>query len=512
MTKSARSAPRSVAAIGAALVAVIVLTILVRLSVQFEHIAFGDEGILLTDPDLILRGYVPYKDFSATYTPGGFYVLAGAYRVFGDNVAVERLTSILYWCVVTGAVFLIGLRVSYTTAALSAVTALGYSSLYTSPGAHAHFAAYGATLTAILLASKSVTDGLDSRSLYSASAGLLVGVAAWFKQDLGAVALIACVVGIGCNDLQRIRAFAIGFAVPSGAMLVFACVVGFDHFFDSLVLDVLRMGAGRFLPIRLNISLVVIVICLVANAAGYFISRGRTIPAHFAALRRSIAALCLGLALLATHRLDDWVISYLGVPIVSLTLISLQISLTQHLSRSVWAGAAFATCVLASFIPVVTGHLMGVVGTRVPVTRVMGEGRAIPWAVLHSDGGPQRIVDKIRALSRPGERLFVGPSDLRFTNNNDSVFYFLLPSLRPATRYMEMNPGCANRRGSSLANDVASADWLILSSQFIESIEPNESAIPGSPLPNEVVDSQFCIVDAHGYWQLLRRCQRSTAH
>jgi hypothetical protein len=61
---------------------------------------------------------------------------------------------------------------------------------------------------------------------------------------------------------------------------------------------------------------------------------------------------------------------------------------------------------------------------------------------------------------------------------------------------------------------VASADWLILTSVGDQWQEPNASKRVGSPAPNDVVRSQFCVVRAYGVsdqnpqgiWRLYHRC------
>jgi hypothetical protein len=55
-----------------------------------------DEGQLLVYPDLILRGYVPFRDFLMSYPPGNYFVLAGAYSFFGVELGVERAIGFGY--------------------------------------------------------------------------------------------------------------------------------------------------------------------------------------------------------------------------------------------------------------------------------------------------------------------------------------------------------------------------------------------------------------------------------
>jgi hypothetical protein len=101
------------------------------------------------------------------------------------------------------------------------------------------------------------------------------------------------------------------------------------------------------------------------------------------------------------------------------------------------------------------------------------------------------VVDRLANTATTGQRLFVGPSDLRRTNYNDTFFYHLLPQLQPATYFLEMNPLSANRPNSRLSSDIASADWLILSRLWDGWNEPNESSKFGSDAPMRVVHQKF---------------------
>ena len=92
----------------------------------------------------------------------------------------------------------------------------------------------------------------------------------------------------------------------------------------------------------------------------------------------------------------------------------------------------------------------------------------------------QAAVDELGRSAEPGDRLLVGPSDLRRTWYSDVFIYWLFPELEPATYYIEMDPGLANAEGSSLADDVASADWVILTGLWDGWMEPNSSMEYGS--------------------------------
>jgi hypothetical protein len=115
------------------------------------------------------------------------------------------------------------------------------------------------------------------------------------------------------------------------------------------------------------------------------------------------------------------------------------------------------------------------------------------------------LLDKITSLAAPGQRLFVGPADLRRTNYNDTFLYHLLPHLTPATYFLEMNPLSANREGSRLSADLVTADWLILDRRLDEWNEPNESMRFGPDAPNLVVQSKFELSARLGSYDLYRR-------
>ena len=54
------------------------------------------------------------------------------------------------------------------------------------------------------------------------------------------------------------------------------------------------------------------------------------------------------------------------------------------------------------------------------------------------------ILHQVDSRAHPGQRVFVGPLDLRTANYNDTFIYFLLPNLTPGSYYLEMDPGVAN--------------------------------------------------------------------
>lgn len=110
----------------------------------------------------------------------------------------------------------------------------------------------------------------------------------------------------------------------------------------------------------------------------------------------------------------------------------------------------------------------------------------------------QALAADLDALSEPGQRLFVGPSDLSKTPYSDAYWYYMFGDLTPATRYIEMDPGIADAADSGLADDLAGADWVILSHVWDSWDEANTSGDTGSNEPNEVLNARFCRYRSYG--------------
>ena len=131
-------------------------------------------------------------------------------------------------------------------------------------------------------------------------------------------------------------------------------------------------------------------------------------------------------------------------------------------------------------------------------------GRTIPLDDKGRAKFMRQAASTVALLSARGESLFEGPADLRFTNYNEPIFYWLEPQLHPSTYYLEMNPGISNVVGSGLADQVNKADWVILSEVYERFSEPNTSTVPGDPAPNFVIDHQFCAVTATPFYEVLQ--------
>jgi hypothetical protein len=495
--------------------AVVLVTLGLFATQDIIHILDGlftpqDEGILLVYPDLILRGFVPYRDFAALYPPADFYILAGIFRIFGESVSVERSLGAVYLWLIILAVFLIGSRVNRPTAAFAAITASAYTSSFVFLAAYTHFGAYACMLFALFLASRDCSGPSTIAKHSLLLAGAVAGTTLWFKQDLGAVAIVATFVTINPRDPLRIRPFLAGLAIPAIALIGFSIVIGPAEVFDSLILDPMRSAPGRYLPIHANWELGVIAACVTLQCVtAVRVGSSSRVQYQLIWLARGMAALSLGFSVSLLHRTEPGDIAYYGFLVVSLTIVSLSI-LMLHMGLGPRRELSVtAVAFVAGLVPVGIVHF-----NPKPYIEnahqdwVFSGGRRAPiFAVGNSKSTDlQRLLDELNRQSQPGQGLFIGTADLRFAIYNDTVVYFLLPQLRPVSRYLEMNPGCANRHGSGLTKEISNADWVILTTRYDHWTEPNASAVAGPAEPNDVVRNNFCLRSRYGEWKLLYHC------
>jgi hypothetical protein len=117
--------------------------------------------------------------------------------------------------------------------------------------------------------------------------------------------------------------------------------------------------------------------------------------------------------------------------------------------------------------------------------------RSFPFYSTEFANNVAAALPVIDRLSDPGDRLIVGPENLRRTFYNHTALYYLFPELEAGTYYVTMTPGTANRAGSSLADDVADADIVVLgTTSDWHAVTPNSEI--GDAAAAKVLDDEFC--------------------
>ncbi|QXC62099.1 hypothetical protein KSP35_04625 [Aquihabitans sp. G128] len=524
-----------------------------------------EEGFMLVFPEQVLHGQVPHRDFLHLYGPGSLWALAAWYKALGVSITAERIFGLGQLAGIVFGVMALVRPWGRRTAALSGVlgallttTAIGLTAL----------AWNGAVALAVasvwlgLRARRWLTDagaepnapadadGTAARraALLLPASGLLAGLALLFRPDvIVGVGLSALAVLAGLSWAQR-RRWAVGAAVGVAPYLVLFATAGPGDAIRGMLIDpVFKLRDGRSLPrppswghfdgaLQKVASLrepswslpslaspnqafiwFFLLPAVVAFVLGVGWWRVRAEPAAWRPrVLLVVGLLGLGLMPQALQRPDSthlaWVscvpLSFLPAAVAEL-LAHVRLPAVRHHAAS-WSVALVALVplfVIPHFTARTWVDLVGQ-GTR---DDIFGYPLRHDGRTFYLGSGPiaddaQRMLDEVGPKMEPGQRLFVGTADLRKTPYSDAYLYYLLPDLEPATRYIEMDPGMANRADSGMAGEVASADWLILSHIWDGWSEPNGSRDQGSDAPNQVVRKDFCGAGTYGPFEVYRRC------
>lgn len=481
-----------------------------------------DEGLQLVFPERLLRGAVPHHDFQLFYGPASYWLLAGTYALFGVNQVAERTVGLIYQASVVVALFalayrwgpLLGLGSGLIVASLTVPLGLAASSW----------------MAALALALSSVWSlARGGRDLAPALiAGAAAGLAVSFRVDTAPVVVAAALPLLVPKG--PFRAYALGFLVGAIPLAMDVLRAGPVAVVDDVFLEALRWAPGRRLPLIGGAETPLLGLAGIAGLGLLLVgvvSVRRSPQDRAARILLSLGLLASGFLYQALLRADLFHILWGGGTALGLLPVTLYAVLPR--ARLPAARAASVAVLLAvGLIAAASPHvILRVALTEAP--RALGlqpsenivvERGGRPWHPLaqshdltYTPIGSEEAASELRSLlsdvervASPGDRLFVGPLDLRRTNLTDTFLYYLLPELEPATYYLVMNPGI-NRPGSRLASDIASADILILTSRYEDWNEPNDSMLFGPDGPNNVVRAQFTLRSRHGHYSVFVRAR-----
>ena len=481
-----------------------------------------DEGIALVYPEMFMKGRLPYRDFETIYGPGNLLVLSSAYGLFGDNIFVERAIGLIYRILILLGVVAIASRFGVILGLASGVIVaifLAGTDLF----ANTWFAAAAFALIGIYFANKRESPWLCGVS------GALFAAAVLCRCDIApAIAVAYLPLAIAMNRKSLIG-FLIGVAGGLLPLVWFGALVGFGQLVHSLfIFPVLELSSSAYFPIssappalRLFFYLAIIVSGL--NLLAALVANRRRLDSS----RLFLAAALFGACSIyyALSRFDSSHVVNAIFVAVSLLPVSLQvlmsIKFTNSFATSIIAGALALAAVHIAYFPAARCFYRNLrVTLRIDEPREAESGqplepgdkgffirngdRSFPLGRASVANVAQALVTELGRVSAPHQKLLVGPGDFRRTVGADTFFYHLLPSLDPATYYLEMNPGSTNAPGSRLADDVANADWLILDRSWDNISEPNRSSEFGSDAPNQIVREQFDRWAEFGPYLLMR--------
>lgn len=483
-----------------------------------------DEGSLLVYPELILKGQLPYRDFETFYGPGNFWVLSAAYALFGTDMSVERAVGVAYRLLILLSLFGIAQRWG-TVAAIGTMALMGMLLAFTGLYAGPWVAAVAFALCSLWMIAK---VGSVWRCF---AGGMFAGMALLSRPDLGPALVVSTLPLFLSMQRESMYRYLIGVVVtllPLGWLMV---LIGPGQLAHSLFLfPVFHLNPSRRLPILSAESYLVYLLCVhllvsALNVAAGIVAVRREPAQTRSRLLLGVALLGLGLTHYALQRFDfNHMLFSLFLPLSLLPLSILALlpdksgTLLARIRPGLALFIAFAVMQVGLSQFCLLYYKWFSEGLRHPFARepstkhhdsdlgifIRHHERSFSFRTEEEASTTENMLTELDKLSSPGERLFVGPGDLRRTNFGDTYIYYLMPQLRPATYFLEMNPFSANAPDSRLTSDVKSADWLVLNRMWDYWDEANASRQPGPDAPNGVVREEFEVVGEYGLYLLYR--------
>ncbi len=501
-----------------------------------------EEGFMLAFPERVLAGDVANKDFLHLYGPGSLWVLAGVYQIFGVELPVERLVGLAQMVGLVMGLFALARPWGRLLSTLVALVAL-FIIVPTSLVALAWIGALAFGVWAVFAAVKArgAPPSTKAARWWSVAAGLLAGAALLYRPDLIVATLGALLVVLWRIDRQRRNRFLAGLGIGLVPYIVHGLMAGPWTAIEGMFIDpVFYLRGGRRLPIPPSPD----------DLAGFLQRVGEfglldwPVPTLDTAEQNAIwfwlmFATVITLLAVGIRRLRQDPASLRARTVLAIGVFSIGL-LPQGVQRVDSTHFAWATTVSLGFLPVALYELLGprwlqrrpglraglaggvVLAVLIAVLPnytvrryadyvvqstgnhrlfaypVTWEGRTFYYGRRDVDEAMDELLPVVDRLTEPGDRLFVGPADLRRTPYSEAFLYYLFPELVPGTHYIEMDPGVADREGSGLDEDLASSDIAVLSRVWTNWDEPNDSRKIGSSDPVEVLEEQFCFFDSFG--------------
>ena len=466
-------------------------------------------------PQRVLHGAVAYRDFNWFWGPAGLWLPAVVHAAFGWTLAVSRWIGISYAVLTALATYGLVRRWSEPLG----VGAAAVMTLIDRASDLPEYAALGLAVLSLYLAYRALIGRRGRMSTYAFLSGLAAGGAFLFRPDRGIGAALALGV-VYWGRRQRLQWAALSYGCCLAVFAGYAQLAGWGTTFANVVLTAADVPGARYLPLPLSsypndLWLGLLIVGLgVVLAAGW---RRRRLspdsPRGPVLIGGGVLALTLVPEFLQRADLGHLLVaSSLAIALLPAALADLSRSadvgpaLTRGSLRYLFA--VLALFAVAAWQEAVLPYARGVgvsVGVRSPGTsEISNGGRSFIYATPDAPLIAQ-LIGWVHHHTRPGQTLFVGPGDLSRTVYSDNSIAVLLPSLRDAMHFPDMNPTVAQQHGAQVALDVTAADVLILDRQLDQWIERNSSEVAGSDLANLVVQREFCPTAQFGLYEILIR-------
>jgi hypothetical protein len=517
---------------------------IVLLLPNLVRVVENDEGLIVTGAMMILDGQLPYRDFLSNYGPAQYYVLAGLFRLFGQDLIVSRLEHVLCMAAFVPVIVIASTNPKHEPGPTSWIIAGVFlaSALISFP--NANYPAIPATLF-LLIACCFFKRWIVISDFRDASiASICVGVAGLFRWDFGIFGLFAAnaaivLIGIASRTSYKtvLRRLVIVTAPATAITLIvylpllmtgdpvrwyqdvlhyslfdFAKYRGIEFVRPTYwkLLGAIRAGnvlelyesLFRLLVIATPAALVALTLPIVVYRARHNSSAiesfGLFLPPTFLAL------LCGALLNQMRVRPSLWQ----GFPALVISLPLLPYLLQAKGSaifrkhprvKMFTSGAAFVV-----FAALTTLSLSSLLVSLSNQVAPLGIPRASAIKVFRDDLDYGRVIREVAQRMDRGDFIYSGPRDHSRLFVNDSLLYFLVDG-RPATRFVQMDPGLANTVSAQqeICDALLRKQVRVVALWDIQSHEPNlSSRSNGIHIADDCIRDNFDFIKTVGSYSI----------
>lgn len=496
-----------------------------------------EEGFMLVFPRLVQDGRLPNEDFLHLYGPASLDVLALWFGVFGDSLESERAFGLLQHLAIIAALYTLARVSGHVAAAGAAMVATFFVLTPIGLSALAWHGGLALGLWAVVFAARARANASWGSWWV---AGVLAGLALGYRPDL----VIALGLALGWLLWKRADGALVTLAGAFTGLLPMwwhLARVGIPTAWEGMVVEpVFDLRPGRELPRppswdrvdgalqavaeslppwwglpspsasqQLFVWFWMVIVVAVGVAVGAAVAYRRTDGSGRDRLVPLVAAGLFGFGILpqAMQRPDSTHLAWVAVVSwpLAVALLAPVVGGRVRADRGDAVGGVMITALVGVTMLVVCpfftfrSYLLASrvsVGNLPPPFEIERDGRRF-WV-----GDPavataiNDMIPELEAMMTPGDSLIVGPGDLSRTVYADTYVYWLFPELEPGTRYIEMDPGLADAAGSGLAEEIAEADFVVLTNTWSGWVEPNASSEHGSQEHNRAVADHHCLVQS----------------
>jgi len=481
-----------------------------------------DEGLILFGAERVLKGQIPYKDFSSAYPPGQYYTIAALFNIFGTSVTTERIYDIAVRALLSLFIFLIirllaSNKLAFVGWTMSLVW-MGHSSY---PG----YPVYPSVLFIYISVYFLLLHMKHNTIYYVALSAVAIVLAILFRHDLGGYAAIAMAVVLFVMRITGVRKswtpfisfIVIGMISALPVIIYFFLNSALKFIINDMILmplnvlteyaqlpyPSLSIYAFSFylFPVVLLIS-VIISLVLMKRKTDHMVAYG------------GLLISLIGLLFMFQVSVRSDIPHLLPVALTGIVSASILLcSLPETLSLNTWQKRGvyvmFIIVFSVAFIrPISTIELILKRTKGYIVSTVNADMDRIRYLII--DSNLKETVTFIKNNTLENEYIYVGVKNHDQFRFNDPVIYFLAER-NCATKYHELDAGVTTtvEAQSEMINELRNNDTPLVVLAVRDRYEPNLSKIDSNVnLLDNYIGSNYELKKTYGIYEIWMKARQ----